>query len=162
MTSISTRFFPATAAVVLCAFAASAASAQTANRPPTVTGTIPTNATDHVYYSWRPYAKDPDGDTLRFSVTGLPSWAQFNTSVGRITGTPRAPGRHPNVSITVTDGHYTKKIGPVTIVVAAAPTTPPPTTPPPTSGSTLSERYPGDVGIAADSAVIFADPFEDS
>jgi hypothetical protein len=49
--------------------------------------------------------------------------------------------------------------------VAPPPPPPPPpspTSPPPTSGGGLASRYPGDVGIENDPAVIFVEKFEDS
>ena len=57
-------------------------------------------------YSFTPSASYPDGDTLTFSISGLPSWAIFNSSTGEISGTPAAGdvGVFSNISITVTDG----------------------------------------------------------
>ena len=144
-----TRLTAGVAAILLCAFAASEAAAQTANRPPIISGAIATKATAGAAYWWRPRASDPDGNTLTFRVQNLPAWASFNPSIGRIGGTPNAShvGSYPNVKVSVTDGQYTSSLPAVTIVVSLA--------------NTLAEKYPGDVGIAADTAVIYHDPYED-
>ena len=57
-------------------------------------------------YSFRPNAADADGDTLTFSVANKPGWANFNTSTGRLNGTPSAAdvGTYANITITVSDG----------------------------------------------------------
>ena len=72
-------------------------------------------------YSFAPTASDPDGNTLTFSVTGLPAWATFNTSTGRITGTPSAAqvGAYANVRITVSDGALSANLAPFNIQVVA-------------------------------------------
>ena len=53
-----------------------------------------------------PAVQDPDRDTLRFTVDKLPTRASFDTTSGRIRGTPRAgdAGLHESISITVADG----------------------------------------------------------
>jgi hypothetical protein len=57
-------------------------------------------------YSFQPTASDADNDTLTFAVTGLPAWASFNQSTGRITGTPAATdvATFSNIRVTVSDG----------------------------------------------------------
>lgn len=52
-------------------------------------------------------------------MTGLPEWATFNASTGRISGTPSAAdvGTY-EVTITVSDGKATASLGPFTITVA--------------------------------------------
>lgn len=156
-----TRSRAALVAALLGTFAVATATAQAANRPPTLVGPITATGTNGTWYSFKPYARDPDGDTLTFRVTNKPAWANFNTSVGRLNGTART-GTYANVTISVSDGQYTRTLGPVTIVVASTTPPPPPPPPPPPTTGTLSERYPGDVGIAADPAVIFHDPYEDT
>jgi hypothetical protein len=51
-------------------------------------------------------ANDPDGSTLTYTHTGLPTGLTLNGSTGRITGTPSAAGTH-NVTIFVTDSLVT-------------------------------------------------------
>ena len=48
-------------------------------------------------------ATDPNGDTLRYSATGLPAGLQLNTSTGAITGNPTS-GCSCNVVLAASDG----------------------------------------------------------
>jgi hypothetical protein len=76
------------------------------NRPPTISGTPPTAVMQGTAYSFTPTASDPDGDTLTFSIANAPTWASFNTSTGRLTGTPGAQhvGTTTGIVISVDDG----------------------------------------------------------
>lgn len=78
-----------------------------ANSPPTITGTPNKFAVAGSQYSFRPQAIDPDGDTLSFSVTNKPAWANFNTTNGRLGGYPSSSdiGTSNLIEISVTDGH---------------------------------------------------------
>jgi len=75
-----------------------------ANGAPTISGSPATSATVGSEYSFQPTASDPNGDTLTFSIQNRPSWANFNTSTGRLSGTPTAVGNHGNIVISVSDG----------------------------------------------------------
>lgn len=155
-----TRLTAVASVAVLGALAAATATAQTVNRPPIITGTPPATGKVGDWYSFRPYARDPEGRTLTFRIQNAPSWAKIDASVGRMKGYPVA-GTYANIIFSVSDGVNTSRLPAVTLVISPAGTTPPPTNPPPATG-TLSERYPGDVGIAGDSAVIFHDAYEDT
>ena len=48
-------------------------------------------------------ASDANGDSLRYSATGLPNGLRINSNSGRITGTTSSAGSY-NVSVTVNDG----------------------------------------------------------
>jgi hypothetical protein len=74
------------------------------NRAPTISGTPPGSATVDTLYDFTPQASDPDGDTLRFEITGRPAWATFNPNTGRLYGTPSSSGSFGNIVISVTDG----------------------------------------------------------
>jgi hypothetical protein len=82
------------------------APATGANTAPTITGSPSTTAVVGQAYSFQPTATDADGDTLTFSVAGLPGWASFNQGTGRITGTPTAAdvATFSNIRVTVSDG----------------------------------------------------------
>jgi len=76
------------------------------NHAPTISGTPTAAVNASVPYTFTPTAADADGDTLAFSIQNKPAWAAFNTTTGRLSGTP-APadvGTYSNISITVSDG----------------------------------------------------------
>jgi len=69
----------------------------------------------------RPTAADADGDTLAFSIQNKPAWAAFNTTTGRLSGTP-APadvGTYSNISITVSDGAQSAGLSAFAIAVTS-------------------------------------------
>ena len=80
-----------------------------ANNPPSISGNPPSSVKVGESYSFRPNASDPDGDTITFSVQNKPSWANFNTTSGQLSGTPQAgdEGSYANVRITASDGSET-------------------------------------------------------
>jgi hypothetical protein len=90
------------------------------NSPPVISGTPPTGASVAVQYSFSPYATDPDGNTLTYSITGMPSWATFNASTGRLSGTPTSAhiGTYSNIVIRVSDGQATAQLPAFSIVVS--------------------------------------------
>lgn len=57
--------------------------------------------------STAPLAVDFEGDRLTWSAEGLPSWAEFDTSSGRITieAPKRAVGERHHITLTAFDGH---------------------------------------------------------
>ena len=104
-------------------FSINVLAAELTNTAPVISGT-PTNAQANYPYSFIPTASDADGDTLRFSVSNLPSWTAFNTITGEIYGTPheQSVGTYNDIVITVNDGKDTASIT-VNITVDAAPIT---------------------------------------
>jgi hypothetical protein len=105
----------------LPAFNLTVASSAPANRPPTISGTPATSATVGTVYSFRPVASDPDGNPLRFSAQGQPSWLNLNTTTGRLSGTPTAAnvGTSARITISVTDNVATVSLPSFTIQVSA-------------------------------------------
>lgn len=79
------------------------------NSPPTITGAPATTALGGTRYDFTPTASDPEGDKLSFRASGKPSWATFNQTTGRLTGTPSLGdvGTSSTVSIRVSDGRST-------------------------------------------------------
>ncbi len=77
-----------------------------ANSAPTISGSPLTAINMGVAYSFRPSSSDDDGDSLTFSIENQPSWANFSTSSGRLSGTPDAGDvrSYNNIVITVSDG----------------------------------------------------------
>jgi hypothetical protein len=98
------------------------ASTSTTNRAPTISGTPPTTAKVGTAYSFRPVASDADGDTLGFSIVNKPSWANFSTSTGTLSGTPTTARTHSSVTIKVSDGKATATLKAFTITVSAGST----------------------------------------
>ena len=77
------------------------------NSPPSINGAPATSATVGEAYSFIPSASDPDGQRLTFSIANQPSWAQFDTATGRLTGTPGTANVGTTTSgivISATDG----------------------------------------------------------
>ena len=76
------------------------------NRAPTISGAPSTTSLNAgTEYDFQPTASDADGDALTFSVQNKPAWATFNTSSGRLRGTPDAAdvGTFAGVVIAVSD-----------------------------------------------------------
>jgi hypothetical protein len=90
------------------------------NVAPTISGTPATQVTANNAYSFTPSASDPNGDTLTFSVASLPAWASFNSSTGRINGTPSVAnvGTYNNIRITVSDGSLSASLPAFSITVS--------------------------------------------
>ncbi len=94
------------------------------NRAPTISGTAPTAVMQGTAYTFTPTASDPDGDALSFSITNKPSWATFNTSTGRLQGTPTAGdvGTTTGVVIGVSDGTLSASLAAFNVTVQAVAT----------------------------------------
>ena len=90
------------------------------NTPPTITGSPATQVSVGSAYSLAPQATDADGDTLAFSIENKPTWAQFNTATGQLTGTPAAQESTANILITVSDGKASASLPAFSITVATA------------------------------------------
>ncbi len=91
------------------------------NTAPSITGSARGSVVVQDQYSFIPTASDPDGDALVFSISGLPSWASFNTSTGALTGTPDSGdvGVYSNIVISVSDGSLSQSLAPFSIEVVA-------------------------------------------
>jgi hypothetical protein len=84
-----------------------------------ISGTPPASIVAGTGFSFAPTVTNPDNVSLTFSIINLPSWATFNTSSGRITGTPSQNdvGTYSNIRLSVTDGTTTYTSSPYTIQV---------------------------------------------
>ncbi|MDD2698365.1 MAG: Ig-like domain-containing protein, partial [Arcobacteraceae bacterium] len=83
------------------------------NDAPTLTGTPNTTVNQDASYSFTPSASDVDfGQTLTFSITNKPSWADFNTTTGKLSGTPTNSdvGTTSAIVIRVTDSIATTNL----------------------------------------------------
>ena len=94
----------------------------TVNTPPTISGTGGATLTTGQSYSFAPAATDPDGQTLTFTITNRPAWANFSPSTGRLSGTATsaAVGEYMDIRISVSDGSATASLAPFSIVVNQA------------------------------------------
>jgi hypothetical protein len=82
---------------------------------PTVSGTPPSKATTGFEYSFTPTATD----AASFSIVNKPAWGAFDTSNGRLYGTPTTSnlGTSTGIYIKATNGTGTVQMGPFSIAV---------------------------------------------
>ena len=92
------------------------------NRAPAISGQPSGHVTIGQSYGFTPVASDPDGDPLRFSVVNLPPWASFDSTTGRLAGTPAesAAGEYVGISVSVSDGAATASLPAFSVVVEPA------------------------------------------
>ncbi|MEM7579931.1 MAG: choice-of-anchor U domain-containing protein, partial [Cyanobacteria bacterium P01_A01_bin.80] len=77
---------------------------------PVISGNPSTSISKNTAYSFIPTANDSDAnDTLTFSISNAPSWANFNTVTGELSGTPDndGVGTTTGIVISVSDGNET-------------------------------------------------------
>ena len=96
-----------------------------ANGTPEISGSPATAITAGQFYSFQPSASDPDGDSLTFSVSNLPTWASFSSTSGRLFGTPDDSDIRTwsGIQITVSDGQDSASLSSFSIEVQAIPVT---------------------------------------
>lgn len=87
-------------------------SPQATNVAPQIVGSPGTEVRVGQFYSFRPTATDANGDNLSFSITSKPTWASFNITTGRLTGTPDVGdvGSYEEIAISVNDGKTTQTL----------------------------------------------------
>jgi len=71
-------------------------------------------------YDFEPSASDPDGDSLTFSITNKPTWANFDASTGRLWGQPTLgnTGTYADIVITVSDGSSSRSMSAFSVTVS--------------------------------------------
>jgi hypothetical protein len=76
------------------------------NGAPTISGSTASVTAVGTAFSFQPTASDPAGRKLTFSVNTKPSWTSFDSTTGRLYGTPGAAnvGTTSNIVITANDG----------------------------------------------------------
>ena len=92
------------------------------NDAPTITGTPATTVAEDTAYSFTPIGADvDDGATLVYTIANQPSWADFSTTTGALTGTPTNAdvGSTSGIVITVSDGTLTAALPAFSIAVTA-------------------------------------------
>jgi hypothetical protein len=86
------------------------------NIPPTITGSPIGSLLANNKYIFIPIAEDDDNDPLTFSITNKPNWATFDTSNGKLEGTPKEEGGSwENIVISAFDGQDTASLTPFSI-----------------------------------------------
>jgi hypothetical protein len=107
------------------------------------------------FYTFKPYAWDHDGDTLRFAARNLPDWLALAADTGRINGTPDDSdvGVYENVVLSVSDGTASNSLEPFSITVRTADGTAPDPDSPPASDGDSSNTVPGISGSPPTSVV---------
>jgi hypothetical protein len=95
------------------------AGGPTGNAAPTIQGQPSGAVQAGQAYTFQPSASDPNGDSLMFSVTNLPDWASFNSSTGRLSGTPTSAdiATYSNIRISVSDGQASASLSAFAIAV---------------------------------------------
>lgn len=98
----------------------SSPSAAGGNHRPVLSGAAPPAVADQPY-SFQPQAEDADGDTLTFTISNRPAWAQFDAATGRLSGTPTMAdvGTYANIRISASDGLVRSALAAFSITVVA-------------------------------------------
>lgn len=101
------------------AFGAFAYQARHWHRQLTLAGSPATTDVAQHAYSFTPTVYGNHGTGITFSISGLPSWARFNTGTGQLTGTPTLAniGTYSNIFIKATNGLTTASLAPFSIAV---------------------------------------------
>jgi hypothetical protein len=90
-----------------------------ANNAPVISGSPTLRTVQDQAYTFTPTASDADGDTLVFSISNQPPWADFDTASGTLSGTPAEIdiGTTLAVSISVSDGEASASLAPFDVEV---------------------------------------------
>ena len=75
------------------------------NDAPSISGNPITSMSEDTPFNFAPVVSDIDSTLLSCSISGLPTWASFNTATGVLSGTPTNAdvGTHEHIIITVKD-----------------------------------------------------------
>jgi hypothetical protein len=79
---------------------------------PTISGSPTTMIKAGSFYTFTPSAHDfaNNTGTLTYSISGMPSWANFDTTTGTLSGFANPKGTYQNIVITTTDGCAIKSL----------------------------------------------------
>ncbi|MBB1295643.1 Ig-like domain-containing protein, partial [Pseudoalteromonas sp. SR41-4] len=89
------------------------------NDLPVITGVPSLAVNENDLYSFVPTATDNDGDNLSFSIKNKPSWLNFDTTTGELSGRPSNAdvGSYAGITVSVTDGIASQSLTPFTLTV---------------------------------------------
>jgi len=92
----------------------------TENSAPYIGGSPFGSVTSGSSYSFTPAGYDADGDALTYIIENKPSWADFDTGTGTLSGTPSDSdaGTYNNIIISATDGEDTSALDFFSITVS--------------------------------------------
>jgi hypothetical protein len=95
------------------------ATRSSSNSPPRISGNPPPAIKTGDEYSFQPNVSDADADSLSFTVTNLPSWAEFDSISGKLSGQPLLghEGIYEGILIIVSDGETSTSLAPFSITV---------------------------------------------
>ena len=128
----------------LAAFALLSSPWVVATAAPVLSGAPVTSVVAAHYYAFQPGARDPAGKTLSFSITNKPAWAQFDTTTGRLYGTPLPQsnvGTFANILITASDGTSQGSLPRFSVTVLPLPATAPRITGTPATDVMAGQAY---------------------
>ena len=85
---------------------AAGARTEAVNSAPRISGSPAGSVLQGTRFDFKPTATDVNGDRLTFTITNKPSWATFDKTTGRLSGTPASGnvGVYSNIRIAVSDG----------------------------------------------------------
>jgi hypothetical protein len=91
------------------------------NSAPTISGSPALTVAAGTAYDFLPTGRDADGNSLTYSIQNRPAWANFDTTTGRLQGTPSASsaGTFAGIVISVSDGTASASLAAFSIVVTA-------------------------------------------
>jgi hypothetical protein len=108
---------------------------------PRLSGAPVTSVAAAHYFFFQPGVSNPSGSKLTFAVANKPSWATFDSTTGRLYGTPIPPGNvgtFNNIVISASAGALRAVLPAFALTVL-----PLPNTPPKVSGSAAASATPG-------------------
>lgn len=90
------------------------------NRPPMISGEAKKSVAKYEVFTFVPTVSDPDSDVLAFTIENKPTWAEFNSSTGVLSGVASEVGQSQNIKISVSDGKLTTSLEPFSVEVTEA------------------------------------------
>jgi hypothetical protein len=92
-----------------------------ASAAPVISGTPGSSVSAGQSYVFQPEANDAAGEPLTYAISNCPVWAMFDTSTGKLSGTPNSSqvGYYTNIDISVSDGKTSVALPMFSIAVKA-------------------------------------------
>ena len=132
------------------------------NNAPSISGLPAQQVAPGTNYVFNPFANDPDGDRLTFSIRNKPAWASFDPTTGELSGTPAIgdTGLTTGIVISVSDGVSGSSLPPFSIEIIPPVDPIPPADPaPPAAGQSPPEISGAPMTLAAVDQLYLFQPF---